>query len=75
MAIMNFGGVDEQVVTRDEFPLTSALELLNDDTIAIIGYGVQGPGQALNLRDNGFNSQIDRFKAEPFTTTSANCVF
>ncbi len=54
MAKMNFGGVEENVVTREEFPLEKAQETLKDETIAIIGYGVQGPGQALNLRDNGF---------------------
>ena len=52
---MNFGGVEETVVTRDEFPLEKAREVLKDETIAVIGYGVQGPGQSLNLRDNGFN--------------------
>jgi ketol-acid reductoisomerase len=55
MAQINFGGVLENVVTRDEFPLEKAREVLKDETIAIIGYGVQGPGQALNLKDNGFN--------------------
>lgn len=55
MAILNFGGIDEQVVTREEFPLSKAREILKDETIAVIGYGVQGPGQAQNLRDNGFN--------------------
>lgn len=54
MAKLNFGGVEENVVTREEFPLEKAREILKDETIAIIGYGVQGPGQALNLRDNGF---------------------
>ena len=55
MAKLNFGGVEENVVTRDEFPLAKARAVLQNETIAIIGYGVQGPGQALNLRDNGFN--------------------
>lgn len=55
MAQMNFGGVLENVVTREEFPLQKAKETLKNETIAIIGYGVQGPGQALNLKDNGFN--------------------
>lgn len=55
MAKLNFGGVEENVATRDEFPLAKAQEVLKDETIAIIGYGVQGPGQALNLHDNGFN--------------------
>ena len=45
----------ENVVTREEFPLAKALEVLKNETIAVIGYGVQGPGQALNLKDNGFN--------------------
>jgi ketol-acid reductoisomerase len=53
MATINFGGVAEQVVTREEFPLEQALETLKNETIAVIGYGVQGPGQSLNLRDNG----------------------
>jgi ketol-acid reductoisomerase len=55
MAKMNFGGVEENVVTREEFPIKKALEVMKKETIAVIGYGVQGPAQALNLRDNGFN--------------------
>ncbi len=55
MAQLNFGGVVENVATREEFPLSKAKEVLKDETIAIIGYGVQGPGQALNLRDNGIH--------------------
>lgn len=55
MAKLNFGGVEETVVTREEFPLKKALETLKNETIAVLGYGVQGPGQSLNLRDNGFN--------------------
>ena len=55
MAIIDFGGVKEEVVTRDEFPIQKALEVLKNETIAVIGYGVQGPAQALNMRDNGFN--------------------
>ena len=55
MAKINFGGVEENVVTREEFPLEKAREVLKNETIAVIGYGVQGPGQALNLRDNGLN--------------------
>jgi len=62
MAIMNFGGVEEQVATREEFPLEKAREVLKDEVIAIIGYGVQGPGQSLNLKDNGFNVIIGQRK-------------
>jgi len=62
MAVINFGGVEENVVTREEFPLVKAREVLKNETIAVIGYGVQGPGQALNLRDNGFNVIIGQRK-------------
>lgn len=62
MATINFGGVDESVVTREEFPLKKAQETLKNETIAIIGYGVQGPGQSMNLRDNGFNVIIGQRK-------------
>lgn len=55
MAKIKFGSTEENVVTREEFPLAKAVETLKNETIAIIGYGVQGPGQSLNLRDNGFN--------------------
>jgi len=62
MAKLNFGGVEENVVTREEFPLEKALETMKDETIAVIGYGVQGPGQALNLKDNGFNVIVGQRK-------------
>lgn len=62
MAKMNFGGVIENVITREEFPLSKALETLKDETIAVIGYGVQGPGQSLNLKDNGFNVIVGQRK-------------
>lgn len=65
MAKINFGGVEENVVTREEFPLSKALETLKDETIAVIGYGVQGPGQALNLKDNGFNVIVGQRKDSP----------
>lgn len=53
MALLNFGGVMEEVVTREEFPLQKAREVLKNEIVAVLGYGVQGPGQALNMRDNG----------------------
>lgn len=67
MARLNFGGVEENVVTREEFPLSKAQEVLKDEVIAIIGYGVQGPAQALNLKDNGINviiGQAPEFKED-----------
>jgi len=65
MATINFGGVPETVITRDEFPLQKALDFLKDDTIAVIGYGVQGPGQALNMRDNGFHVIVGQREGTP----------
>ena len=62
MAKINFAGTIEEVVTRDEFPLSKAKEVLKDEVIGVIGYGVQGPGQSLNLKDNGFNVIIGQRK-------------
>jgi ketol-acid reductoisomerase len=62
MAKINFGGTIEEVVTREEFPMEKALDILKNETIAIIGYGVQGPAQALNLRDNGFKVIVGQRK-------------
>jgi len=62
MAKLNFGGVKEDVVTREEFPLKEAKKVLKNETIAVIGYGVQGPAQAMNLRDNGFNVIVGQRK-------------
>jgi len=53
MATFDFGGMKEEVVKDDEFPLQRAREVLKNEGVAVIGYGVQGPGQALNMRDNG----------------------
>lgn len=54
MAKINFGGVEEEVITRDEFTLKKAREVLKKEVIAVLGYGVQGPAQSLNMKDNGF---------------------
>ena len=67
MAKIDFGGVIEEVITRDEFPLARAREVLKDEVIAVIGYGVQGPAQGLNMRDNGFNvivGQASKFQRD-----------
>ncbi len=55
MARINFGGTEEEVITSEEFSLEKAKEVLKDETVAVLGYGVQGPGQALNMKDNGIN--------------------
>lgn len=62
MAKMNFGGTVENVATREEFPLEKAQEVLRDEVVAVIGYGVQGPGQALNQKENGINVIIGQRK-------------
>ena len=63
MAIIDFGGVPEEVITRKEFSLAKARTTLKKETIAIIGYGVQGPAQGLNLKDNGFNVIVGQAKS------------
>ncbi|MCQ2211541.1 MAG: ketol-acid reductoisomerase [Paludibacteraceae bacterium] len=72
MAEMNFGGVIENVVTREEFPLEKAREVLKNETIAVIGYGVQGPGQSMNLRDNGFNVIVGQRQGKTFDKAVAD---
>ena len=72
MAKMNFGGTMETVITREEFPLAKAREVLKDETLAIIGYGVQGPGQGLNLRDNGFNVIVGQRQGKTFDKAIAD---
>jgi ketol-acid reductoisomerase len=62
MALIDFGGVKENVVMRKEFPMAQARKVLKNETIAVIGYGVQGPAQALNMKDNGFNVIIGQSK-------------
>ena len=72
MAKLNFGGTIETVATREEFPLEKAREILKDETIAVIGYGVQGPGQACNLRDNGFNVIVGQRQGNTFKKAEAD---
>jgi ketol-acid reductoisomerase len=63
MAVINFGGVKEDVVTRKEFTMSMARKTLKNETIAVIGYGVQGPAQALNMKDNGFRVIVGQAKS------------
>ncbi|MBR0274862.1 MAG: ketol-acid reductoisomerase [Prevotella sp.] len=72
MAEMNFGGVIETVVTSKEFSLEKAREVLKNETIAVIGYGIQGPGQACNLRDNGFNVIVGQRPGKTFDKAIAD---
>jgi len=65
MAKINFGGTTETVVTRKEFSLKKAQQVLKKEVVAVIGYGVQGPAQALNMKDNGIHVIIGQSKAFP----------
>ena len=76
MAKINFGGVWEEVVTSEEFTLSRAQEVLKGETVAVLGYGVQGPGQALNLRDNGIRvivGQREGVKPGKRPSTTVSC--
>jgi ketol-acid reductoisomerase len=64
MARIDFGGVIEDVVTSEEFPLEKAREILANETVVVLGYGVQGPAQSLNMRDNGIKVIVGQRKEE-----------
>ncbi|MBN1248478.1 MAG: ketol-acid reductoisomerase, partial [Anaerolineae bacterium] len=64
MAQIDFGGVVETVVMRDEFPLEKAREVLQNEVVAVLGYGVQGPAQSLNMRDNGIHVIIGQWEGD-----------
>ncbi|WP_185862207.1 ketol-acid reductoisomerase [Blattabacterium cuenoti] len=59
---IKFGSVEETIITREEFPLSNAIKILKKETISVLGYGVQGPGQSLNLKDNGFKVIVGQRK-------------
>ncbi len=66
MAKVDFGGVVEEVITSEEFSLDKAREVLKDETIVVLGYGVQGPAQSLNLKDNGFSVIIGQLEGDEY---------
>jgi len=66
MAKIDFGGTVEEVVTRDKFPLEKARQVLSDEVVAVLGYGVQGPAQALNMKDNGINVIVGQWQGDKF---------
>ena len=66
MARINFGGVVESVVTRDEYSLEKARSVLQDEVVAVLGYGVQGPAQSLNMKDNGINVIVGQWAGDKF---------
>ncbi len=72
MAKLDFGGVIENVVTREEFPIEKAREVLKGRKIAVLGYGVQGPGQSLNLKDNGFDVIVGQRQGKTYDKAVAD---
>src|SRR5574344_353285 len=72
MAKMNFGGVEENVVTREEFTIEKAREVLKNEVVAVIGYGIQGPGQSLNLKDNGINVIVGQRQGKTYDKAVAD---
>ena len=66
MPDIDFGGTIENVITSDEFSLERAKDVLKNETIVILGYGVQGPAQALNLKDNGFEVTIGQLEGDEY---------
>ncbi|MBS3758258.1 MAG: ketol-acid reductoisomerase [Desulfobacterales bacterium] len=66
MAQIDFGGVTEEVITSDEFTNDKAREVLKDETIVVLGYGVQGPAQALNLKDNGLDVIVGQLEGDEY---------
>ncbi|KAG1140280.1 hypothetical protein G6F37_009222 [Rhizopus arrhizus] len=63
---LDFGGTQETVYERSDVPKEKLLETFKDDTIAVLGYGPQGRGQALNLRDNGVNVIIGQREGKTY---------
>jgi ketol-acid reductoisomerase len=72
MAQIDFGGVTEEVITSDEFSVEKAREVLRDETIVVLGYGVQGPAQALNLKDNGLEVLIGQLEGDEYWEKAVN---
>ena len=62
MVELDFGGVKETVVTRKEFTVEKAKQILKNETVAVLGYGIQGRSQSLNMRDNGLKVIVGQSK-------------
>ncbi|MBT8171408.1 ketol-acid reductoisomerase [Candidatus Bathyarchaeota archaeon] len=71
MVELDFGGIKETVLTREEFPITKAKEILKNEIIAVLGYGIQGRAQSLNMKDNGFKVIVGQSKKFPINYQQA----
>jgi ketol-acid reductoisomerase len=72
MVELAFGGITESVITRKEFPVEKAKKILKNETIATLGYGIQGRAQSLNMRDNGINVIVGQRKNSKHYTLAMN---
>lgn len=54
MKTITINNIEETIIERSDYPKEKLEEVLGNETIAILGYGPQGRGQSLNLRDQGF---------------------
>src|SRR6476660_3692036 len=55
MRQIKIGNNVETVVERADYPPERLRAILGNETVAVLGYGVQGRGQSLNMKDNGVN--------------------
>src|SRR5438477_8230501 len=58
MRKIQIGNSAENVVERSDYPPERIQAILGKETVAVLGYGVQGRGQSLNLKDNGVHVLI-----------------
>ena len=52
---MNINGYTETIIERSDYPQEKCKSILENEVTAILGYGPQGYGQGMNMRDQGFN--------------------
>src|SRR6478735_6958627 len=62
MRTIQVGSEKETVVERSDYPPEKIKKILGDETVAVVGYGVQGRGQSLNMKDNGVNVIVGQRK-------------
>ena len=55
MKTLDIQGYKETIIERSDYPPEKTKEILAQEVTAILGYGPQGRGQGLNMRDQGFN--------------------
>src|SRR5262249_18795609 len=65
MRQIQVGNEKEMVVERSDYPPPKLREVLGKETVAVLGYGVQGRGQSLNMRDNGVHVIVGQREKTP----------